>query len=85
VPDEVTVRQDQFAGLIDPPITNINSLKAPYFVRWQGAIRFKSGAYTLVREHFEAACDELSRVDCNTASGQNMGLLTVFDYFVSLL
>jgi hypothetical protein len=34
------------------------------FVRGQGAIRFKSGAYTEVREHFEA--------DRNTAIGQNM-------------
>ncbi len=34
------------------------------FVRGQGAIRFKSGAYTLVREHFES--------DWNAAIGQKM-------------
>ena len=33
-------------------------------VCWQGTVRFESGAYTLVREHFES--------DCNTAIGQEM-------------
>ncbi len=28
--------------------------KALDFVRWQGASRFESGAYTIVREHFKA-------------------------------
>jgi hypothetical protein len=28
-------------------------IKTPEFFRGQGAIRFKSGAYTQVREHFE--------------------------------
>ena len=37
------------------------------FVRWQGASRFKNGAYTAVLEYFEAAC--------NTASGQKMRFL----------
>jgi hypothetical protein len=32
--------------------------------REQGGIRFKSGAYTIVREHFES--------DSNTAIGQEM-------------
>ena len=32
-------------------------LKIADHVREQGAIRFKSGAYTLVREHFGAECN----------------------------
>ncbi len=36
----------------------------------QGAIRFKSGAYTLVREHFEA--------DRNAAMGQKMRIREPF-------
>jgi len=40
--------------------------KGPYYVRGQGAIRFKNGAYTSVREYFEA--------DRNTAIGHKMGL-----------
>jgi hypothetical protein len=38
--------------------------KTADFVRWLGVIRFKNGAYTLVREYFES--------DYNTAIGQNM-------------
>jgi len=38
--------------------------KTSAFVRGQGAIRFKSGAYTLVREHFE--------LGCNAAIGQKI-------------
>jgi hypothetical protein len=41
--------------------------KALDFVRWQGVSRFKSGAYTLVREHFKATR--------NTVSGQKMRFL----------
>jgi hypothetical protein len=40
--------------------------KALDFVRWQGVIRFKSGAYTAVREHFKS--------DRNAARGQKMKL-----------
>jgi len=40
------------------------------FVRGQDVIRFKNGAYTLVREYFEA--------DHNTAIGQKMNVLKQF-------
>jgi len=43
----------------------IAACKSLDLVRGQGAIRFKSGAYTIVREHFESAR--------YTASGQKMG------------
>jgi hypothetical protein len=35
-------------------------------------MRFKSGAYTVVREHFEA--------HCNTATGQKMKVFKQFNY-----
>jgi len=37
------------------------------FVRGYGAIRFKSGAYTTVREHFKS--------DRNTALGQKINIM----------
>jgi hypothetical protein len=40
--------------------------KCPDFVRGQGAIWFKNGAYTAVREYFEA--------NRNAAIGQKMGI-----------
>ena len=36
-------------------------LKNPDNVRGQGASRFESGAYTLVREHFKPACNAAIR------------------------
>ena len=42
------------------------SSKFAAFARDQGASRLKSGAYTIVREHFELAC--------NTGIGQKMGI-----------
>jgi hypothetical protein len=43
------------------------ALKLLDFVRGQGKIRFKSGAYTVVREHFES--------DFNKGLGQKMMVL----------
>ena len=42
-----------------------SDLKTSDHARRQGAIRFKSGAYTIVREHFES--------DRNAAFGYEMG------------
>ena len=43
------------------------ALKLSDFVRGQGEIRFESGAYTIVSEHFES--------DFNTALGQKIMVL----------
>ena len=43
------------------------AFRALDLVRWQGLSRFESGAYTIVREHFES--------DFNTALGQKIMVL----------
>ena len=51
---------------INPKINGELDAKWLDFVRGQDAIRFKNGAYTIVREYFET--------DCNAAVGQKMAI-----------
>jgi len=61
---KVCIIRRGFPGSTEP------GLKALDLVRGQGAVRFESGAYALVREHFGP--------DRNTAIGQEMKLSTWF-------
>ena len=55
----------KFASTISGEDRKVKKLNPQVLFDSKASIRFKSGAYTIIREHFEAACDELSRVDRN--------------------